>query len=131
LRQNQSLLKNLFHYLICRPESPHDGGIPGIPIRKYIDDLFKDDFYRVRKSSYEWSSQNEWLICVNLAMNWRKKSAPEEKLNKVSELFNKVYLFVKNEDYNLRLVDVYSRQSFGFEFIFQPLVIITMDLLSE
>lgn len=102
-------------------------------IRKYIDDLFKDDLYKVRKSSFNWSKQNDWKIIVNLSMDWRNRynTEPEEKLSAVSTLFNKVYDFVKNEEYNLRLVNVYSRSYFGFEFVFQPLVIVTMKLLSK
>lgn len=102
-------------------------------IRKYIDDLFKDELYGVRKSSFEWSKQNDWRIVVNLSMNWRNKyhSAPEEKLKAVSDLILKVYEFVKNDEYNMRLVGVHSRSGFGFEFVFQPLVIVTMKLLSQ
>ena len=102
-------------------------------IRSKIEELFKDDFYKLSKSSYDWSQSHDWRVNVKLSMNWRNKryDSPDAKIEAVSELFRKVYRFVQNDKHYMKLVGVISRSDFGFEFIFQPAVIVAIKLLGN
>jgi|JFJP01.1.fsa_nt_gi hypothetical protein len=102
-------------------------------IRSKIEEIFKDDFYKVSKSSYEWSQSHDWRVNVKLSMNWRNNryESPDSKIEAVADLFKKVYKFVQDDEHHMKLVNVISRSDFGYEFIFQPVVIVALKLLAN
>lgn len=104
-------------------------------LRQNIADAFNvdglDEFYQIKKSSYDWSSRNSFYIVIDCYSNFKNEN-PLTKLKAVKDLFDAAVKFIESDERNFTFIRVDSSKSpFNFSFSFQPTAVRARRLLGS
>lgn len=106
-------------------------------IRADVLEFFNDDeineTFRLRKSTYDWSSKHGWRFNIEFHSNWRawEDDNPKEMIRIVKKLFDMAQQFVEEDGRSFTMIKFLNSGNFNFEFSFKPTIIRAKELLEK
>src|SRR6056297_904115 len=94
-------------------------------LRDEISNIFSNElgeYFHFSRSTYEWSSEHDFIIHMNVKSNWRnfRNLRPEDKIRLLKDMFDSVNEFINDEEKNFTFVNMNSKNGLSYTFTFQP-----------